>query len=105
MIYVVTLNGHLLPGFLLKNWPEVIAFDWFFVPGKNYLRKKLIALNPNDQTACVRIINRKRCFALIRHYRKTFKNYKKNCDVVAQAYRNNFEVMTSEVFWKGYLGL
>lgn len=104
-IYVLTLNGHLLPGFMLRNWPEIIAFDWFFVPGKNFLRKRLIALNPNDETACVRVINRKRCMSLIRRYRKTMSNYKKNHVKVEQAYRNEFEKMTSEKFWKEYLGI
>lgn len=103
--YVITINGHLLPNFLLHNWPEVIAFDWFFVPGKNFMRKRLIALNPNDNTACLREINRKRCFSLISRYRKTMNNYKKNHVQVEQDYKNQFNNITSEKFWKEYLGI
>lgn len=105
LMYIITINGHLLPGFMLKNWPEVIAFDWFFVPGKNYKRKHLIALNPNDNTACMRTIDRKRCFKLIKRYRKTMKNYKKNHEKISQAYRNEYANITSMEFWKEYLGI
>ena len=104
-IYVLTINGHLLPGFMLRRWPEVVAFDWFFVPGKNFRRKRLIALNPNDNTACMREMSRKRCFKLIKRYRKTMKNYKKNHLKVEQAYRNEFKNFTTEEFWKEYLGI
>ena len=104
-IYVLTINGHLLPGFMLKRWPEVIAFDWFFVPGKNFRRKRLIAVNPNDNTACMREMNRKRCFALMKRYRKTMSNYKKNHAAVEQAYKNQFANITSKEFWKEYLGI
>lgn len=105
LIYVITINGHLLPGFMLKRWPEVIAFDWFFVPGKNYRRKRLIAVNPNDRTACLREMDRKRCFSLIKRYRKTMKNYEKNHAAVEKEYRDEFKNMTSEAFWKEYLGI
>lgn len=104
-VYVLTINGHLLPGFMLRRWPEVVAFDWFFVPGKNFRRKRLIALNPNDNTACIREMSRKRCFKLIKRYRKTMKNYKKNHLKIEQAYRNEFNNLTSEEFWREYLGI
>ena len=104
-MYVLTINGHLLPGFLLRHQPEVIAYDWYFVPGKNFRRKRLIAVNPKDGTACIRTINRRRCFSLMRKYRKVMKNYKKNHAAVEAAYRNAFSEFTSEAFWKEYLGI
>lgn len=104
-IYKATVNGHLLPGFMLRRWPVVISFDWFFVPGKNFMRKRLIAVNANDNTACMREMNRKRCFSLISRYRKVMKNYKKNHKAVEQAYRKEFADMTTEKFWKEYLGI
>lgn len=104
-LYVITINGHLLPNFLLKNHPSVIAFDWFFVPGKNFRRKKLIAVNPNDNTGCIRTINRKRCFALIKRYKKVIKNYENNHTQIEQQYREHFSKMTSVEFWKEYLGI
>ena len=103
--YMITINGHLLPNFLLRKWPEVISFDFFNVPGKNFMRKHLIAVNNKDNTAVMRTINRKKCFSLIKRYRKTIKNYKKNHETVVKAYRDEFSRMTSEEFWKGYLDI
>ena len=103
VLYVVTINGHLLPNFLLKRRPEIISYDWFFVPGKNYFRKTLIAVNANDRTACIRKIDRKRCFSLIKRYFTIMKNYKANYETVKREYRDEFSNMTSKNFWKGYL--
>lgn len=103
--YIATINGHLLPGFMLRRWPEVIAFDFFNVPGKNFMRKRLIAVNNKDNTAVMRTINRRKCFSLIKRYRKTMKNYKKNHEAVEKAYRDEFRRMTGMEFWKGYLDI
>lgn len=103
--YMITINGHLLPNFLLRNWPQVIAQDFFNVPGKNYMRKHLIAYNKKDDTAVMRTINRKECFKLIKRYRKTIKNYKKNHAAVEKAYREAFPRMITEKFWREYLGI
>lgn len=102
-LYVITINGHLLPNILLQKRPEIISFDWFFVPGKNFCRRALLAVNQNDRTACLRNIDRKRCFSLIKRYRKTMGNYNRNYNNVKNAYRNEFANMTSVNFWKEYL--
>ena len=104
-VYVLTINGHLLPDFMLRRWPEVIAFDWFFVPGKNFRRRRLIAVNPNDNTACLREIDRRRCFELIKHYIRTMENYKIRHTATERAYSKAFKTMTTEKFWKEYLGI
>ncbi len=104
-IYVLTINGHLLPGIFLRRWPEIVSFDWFFVPGKNFRRKILIAVNAKDETACVRRINRRRCFRLIKRYRKVMKNYNRHHETVDRTYAEAFSVMTSESFWREYLGI
>lgn len=101
--YVLTINGHLLPKFMLKRTPNIIAYDWFFVPGKNYMKKTLIAVNEKAGTGVRREINRKRCFALIKRYRKVISNYKKTHVQVEQAYRDAFGEMTKVGFWKEYL--
>ncbi len=103
IIYVITLNGHLLPNFFLKRKPQLIAFDWFFVPGKNFLRKTLVAVNAADRTVCVRTINRKECFTLIKRYRKVTKLYRSKHQEVEQEYRLHAKNMGSNEFWKGYL--
>ena len=101
--YVITINGHLLPNFLLRRTPYIIAYDWFFVPGKNYMKKTLVAVNKNNMTGAIRPINRKKCFALIKRYRKVLSKYKKTHAKVDQAYRDSFKDMTTEKFWRDYL--
>ncbi len=103
LIYVFTINGHLLPNFLLRNYPSVIAYDWFFVPGKNIRRKKLIAVNENGGTGNVREMNRKRCFELIDRYVTVMGRYRRYHEKVEKAYRKHFKEMTTEKFWKEYL--
>ena len=102
-MYVLTINGHLLPNFMLRRTPYIIAYDWFFVPGKNYMKKTLVAVNKNGGTGVRRTINRKRCFALIKRYRKVLAKYKKTHVEVEQAYRNAFDEMKTTKFWKEYL--
>ncbi len=101
--YMITLNGHLLPNFLLKKTPNVISYDWFFVPAKNYMRKSLIAVNARTKTGYERHIDRKRCFAIIKRYRKVLAKYKKTHVAVEQAYRDQFNKMGTTEFWKNYL--
>ena len=102
-LYIVTINGHLLPNFLLKNGSSVIAYDWYFVPGKNFLRKKLIAVNKKDKTGCIRIINRKRAFELIKDYFILMSRYKKEKDKVDKQYVDTYKTLTSSSFWSDYL--
>lgn len=104
-IYVLTINGHLLPDFMLRNYPSVIAYDWFFVPGKNFMKKRLVAVNPRAKMGYVREIDRKHCFELIKRYRLVMDNYKRNHVKVERAYRKHFKKMTTEKFWKEYLGI
>lgn len=105
VLYVVTINGHLLPNMLLKRVPEVISFDWHFVPGKNYMRKQLVAVNANDSTACMRTIDRRKCFKLIKRYISVMRLYNKNNKKISKDYADNFKKMASFEFWKGYLNI
>ena len=105
LMYVITINGHLLPGFLLRNYPSVISYDWFFVPGRNYRRKTLIAVDKRNGTAYVRKISRKRCFALISRFNKVCRKYKKYHEQTAQQYADKFPQMITKEFWKEYLGI
>jgi hypothetical protein len=101
--YVITINGHLLPNFLLRRTPSIIAYDWFFVPAKNYMKKTLVAVNDKAKVGARRTINRKKCFALIKRYRKVMKKYKKTHVQVEQQYRQQADTMKSSKFWNEYL--
>ena len=103
LLYILTINGHLLPGFLLKKRAAAIAYDWHFVPGKNFLRKNLVAINPGENTGCMRTINRKKAFQLIKRYFVLMSRYKREKEKVAQKFRESLSVFSSENFWLNYL--
>ncbi len=103
IVYMLTINGHLLPNFMLRRYPSFISFDWFFVPGKNFLRQNLVAVNSKDGTACLRRINRKKCFKQIKRYILIMNRYKKCNTGIENQYRQSFAKMTSVDFWKEYL--
>ena len=67
------------------------------------MKKTLVAVNNNNMTGAIRTINRKKCFALIKRYRKVLSKYKKTHVQVEQAYRAAFKEMTSDKFWNEYL--
>lgn len=102
-IYMATINGHLLPKFMLRRKVGVVSYDWFFSPADHYKRKIVVAINPNDNTVVVRKMDKKRAFALIKRYRKLMRQYKKNIDSVTKAYRESFDELVSFDFWKQYL--
>lgn len=104
-LFIITINCHLCPDFILRKWPEAINYDWHYSPGKYFRRKYIVAINVNERTGYMRTMNRKRCFALIKRYNKVMKNYKKNYDKVAAQYREKFSEMTTEEFWRRYLGI
>ena len=104
-LYICTINGHLLPNFFLNRKPQYISYDWFFSARSNYMRRSLIAINENDKTAHLRVIDRKRCMQLIGHYLKTMKNYRKNCKFVKKMYREAYREFTSQKFWVNYLDI
>jgi len=104
-IYIITINGHLLPDFLLKSYAASVAYDWFFTAGAYYRRRRMIAINPINRTGCIRTMDRRKCFALIRRYMQVTGNYKKRHTQIEKQYRESFPEMTSKLFWENYLGI
>lgn len=105
LLYRVTYNGHGLPMWLLKKKPAIIAYDWFYAPYKAYFRRSLLAVNPHTQTAHLRTIDNERFKVLMRRYKEVMENYERNHKAVEKAYRDKKAYMTSESFWKKYLGI
>lgn len=105
LIYRLTFNGLFCPDFLLKKEPVVIAYDWFYAPHRQYLRKKLLAVNPHMQTGAIRTLDKKRGKALLKRYRKTFKEIEQRQKNIRKKYQDRRAYMTSYEFWKKYLGI
>ncbi len=105
LIYRLTFNGLFCPDFMIKKEPVVIAYDWFYAPHRQYLRKNLLAVNPHMQTGAMRTLDKKRGRELFKRYRKTFGEFEQNQKTVKKKYQEKKEYLTSYEFWKKYLGL
>jgi hypothetical protein len=90
---------------LLKRKAGATAYDWCFVPKRNYRRKYLVAIDRVNHTGCIRRIDRARCFALIARYLRLTKRFKNEYASVAQRYKEKQPELTSRVFWEQYLQL
>ena len=102
--YYGTLNFHFfVPSFLLKKKVGVIGFDWSYQPGMQFRRKSLLAVNPFDRTANIRIQDRKRCRKLLRRFFWDLFKYRLCHKKIEKQYAAKREWLTSEEFWKEYL--
>lgn len=105
LLFKATYNGHFVPDFVLNKEPSVIAYDWFYSPKKYCMRRKLLAVNPNTETAHLRIIDRKRFWELRKRYTALMKKYNEEHQRVEREYREQRAYLTSYDFWKKYLKL
>ena len=104
LFYYLTINFQLfIPKFFLKKETAVIGFDWSHQSGTQYRRKTLLAVNPFDRTANLRVQDRKRCKKLVRRFLMDMLKYKLNHRKIEKQYASKKEWLTSEEFWKGYL--
>ena len=105
-IYRVTYNGHrFLPQCFLRKWPDIVAYDWFYAPGRNFLHKQLLAINPHMKTASIRTFNKKRYKELKKKYYFAIYNYKKNHEKIEKSYSEKASYLTSSSFWENYLNM
>ena len=82
-----------------------VSFDYGIQIQRIALHNKLIAVNPYNETGIYRIKDKKRFRELMRRYNKAMRDYKRRGDEVRKAYADDAKYMTSEKFWKKYLGL
>lgn len=101
--YMRTHNWQLLPKFLMKHEPAVVAYDWFDIPEKQYKHDVVLAVNPHNQTGVLRYRSRKEYLRLMKRYRKTKRDYRSKLQVVTKEYQNAKEQITGVEFWENYL--
>ncbi len=104
--YNLTYNGHIGPNWLLdKKNIGVIPYDWFEAPAKQYMKAEVLAVNPVEHTAYLRVRSRKRFLELKKRHKRLMKKYKREGKEIAEQYRKASETVKSEDFWKEYLEL
>ena len=107
ILYLLTVNFQCFwPKFMLnKRFPAIIGFDWSHQPGIQFRHKEILAVNPFERTANLRIQNKKRCHKLLRRFFKDYISYKLHHKRIERAYALKRELLTSEEFWIKYLEL
>lgn len=99
-IYRITYNGHrFYPEKFLNKKPVIIPFDFGYTPSKMAMKKTYIAVNPLIRQGCVKELDKKRFKELQKRYYKDMRYYAKN------SYKKVRNTITSEVFWRRYLGI
>ncbi len=105
-LYRITYNGHRFwPERLLGRKPVAIPFDFEYRPSKMAMKRICVAVNPVQQTGCVCEIDRKRFRELQRRYYRDFLCYSLRRKDIVDRYRKAGKTITSEEFWRKYLGI
>lgn len=101
----LTYNGHLLPQRLLKTKPVIIPHDGAHTPGKIFRARNVLAVDVYNKTAQMRTMDKKRFRKLLRRKNKIFARYNRTRVKTERAYASAQKRLTSEEFWREYLGL
>lgn len=104
LLRFITWNGHLIPDFFFKT--EGFAEYGYGNDSKMYfLKKRVIACDPNFEKAVVLPMQRGRAFNLFRRWIKLSMELNSRYGQLEKAYQTAFPEMTSEPFWRTYLKL
>lgn len=99
-------DRHMLPDALLKDEPAAVYYSRGAYPGwKTMRRRTLVAFDAQGENAHVREMDRLRYRALKQRYRRLKRDYEARKDEVAEEYRRAMPWLTSEEFWRSYLGM
>lgn len=103
-IRFITWNGHLLPSCFFH--PNGFAEYGYGNNSKMYfLKKRVIACNPNFERAVVLHIQRKKALQLFLRWLKISLRLNAHYNRLEKKYQGAFHEMTSESFWRKYLHL
>ena len=102
----LTWNGQrFTPKFMEKPGVVPIGFDWALQIQRIAMHTKLLAVNPYNETGIYRIKDKKRFRELMHRYNRVMRDYKRRGNQVRKAYADDAKYMTSEKFWRKFLGL
>lgn len=102
----ITWNGQrLCPKFIEKRGVVPIGFNWAIQLHRIAGHSKLIAINPYDLTGVYRIKDKKKFKEIMKRYKKVSRDFKVKSKQVAQEYKESQKEITSEKFWRKYLGI
>ncbi|MDR0920527.1 MAG: hypothetical protein LBM93_14975, partial [Oscillospiraceae bacterium] len=103
-LFIETDNGHTLEDFELFDHevPNVIAHLFFESPQKQYLQKRLIAVDIPNKQACIRLMDKNKYKGIIERHDNLFERYKKENSSLVKKYRKLSKELHSKDFWMSY---
>jgi hypothetical protein len=91
---------------MLKKQPAIVDYSGSLSPWRETAcRSVLVALDGDAKMGHIRTIDKPRYEELIKRYRALKRDYNARHAQVEQDYRDAFPRLTSEAFWREYLGL
>lgn len=104
LLYKITWNGHLFKG-RLRPETMPVPYQDVYLPGRTAFRKKLLAVNPVTRTGYLLERDRKRFCRLLARFVRALYRYRRENRKLMEQYAASKEHLTSETFWKKYLGI
>lgn len=103
IIFILTLNGHILPSFLFKSSGVAPATERSLMD--YFLKNEMYVFNKYDHTYTTRTRSTKTFWKIIFNYIRLLTIYIIKLPKLRAELRNNFSYLTSEKFWKKYLNI
>ena len=106
ILYRLTINfQRFCPFSFTKKEIANVIFGGKEFSGRQYCCRKILAVNEFNYTGIFREQNRKVFHSLMRRFSNDWKQFNKKYKKLAKEYSAKREWLTSEEFWKGYLGI
>ncbi|OUL31384.1 glycosyltransferase [Nostoc sp. 106C] len=107
IIALVTINGHLLPDFLLSNDEGCYSIgsesaDYWY---KEFAKKRVVIVREGNNSVYLYEMNRTICIKILMRWFKIITKSTLRWNCVTSEWKNAFKYLTSSEFWKDYLNL
>ncbi|MDZ8055546.1 MAG: glycosyltransferase [Aulosira sp. ZfuVER01] len=107
IIALVTINGHLLPDFLISNEEGYyrISSEYTDYWDKEFAKRRFVIAREGNSNVYVHEMNRKICINLLIRWVQIIMKNASRWSSVSSEWRNAFKYLTSSEFWQNYLKL
>ena len=103
-VWEFTINGHLLPKFLLKS-KRGMGGHADYAPDRFYLRTSMVVVDPVNGTAAIRTRSQHEFWTVFKRMIHASWKYCRYRKALRKAYAEKYPYMTSLSFWEKYLGI
>ncbi len=101
----VTFNRQRVLKKVNNDFAVIPSEGWIYMPGKIRGKETIVAIDSHRKRGTVRHHDVNEFNAIMKRYREDLAEYRKNKQDLEKRYAAAREWLTSEEFWKGYLGI